>query len=102
MFGAVVAAGEQPGVGVGYYVATEDGLECHAGFGYGGEPAPGFEIGELPPAPEAVTLVHLGSMARIGASWQAIGRWLEENGAEPSGACRRSTLRRRWTTRTPG
>ncbi len=32
--------------------------------------------------------MHLGSMERIGASWQAIGRWLEANGADPAGACR--------------
>jgi DNA-binding transcriptional MerR regulator len=85
---AMAAAGARPGLGIGYYLEHEDGLECHCGFAYDGAAAPGFEIGELPAVAEAVTLVHLGSMEGIGASWQAIGRWLEANGAEPSGACR--------------
>ncbi len=88
VYDALQASGVHPGVGVGYYLSTEDGLECHAGFAYGGAPVPGVEIGELPAIGEAVTLVHLGSMETIGASWQAIGRWLEENGAEASAACR--------------
>jgi len=85
---AMTAAGARPGLGVGYYVVGEDGMECHCGFAYDGEAGPGFGVGELPAVPEAVTLVHLGSMAGIGAAWQAVGRWLEDNGAEPSGACR--------------
>jgi DNA-binding transcriptional MerR regulator len=88
VYGALAAAGVQPGVGVGYYLSTEDGLECHAGFAYNGAKVPGVEIGDLPAVGEAVTLVHLGTMEHIGESWQAIGRWLEENGAEPSAACR--------------
>lgn len=88
VYDALVAAGSQPGLAVGYYVTTEDGLECHAGFTFAGEPADGLQMAELPAIGEAVTLVHLGSMERIGESWQAIGRWLEENDAEPSGACR--------------
>ncbi len=92
LFGEVVAAihaaGGEPGVGIGYYVVTADGMDCHAGFGYAGEPAAGFEVTELPAVPEAVSQVHLGSMATIGGSWQAFGAWLEEHGAEPSGASR--------------
>ena len=76
------------GVAVGYYLTAEDGLECHAGFAYDGAAVDGVEIGELPAVEEAVTLVHLGSMATIGESWQAIGGWLGDNGAEPSAACR--------------
>lgn len=85
---ALLASGAQPGTGVGYYLTTDDGMDCHAGFRYAGEPADGFVIGELPAVAEAVTLVHLGSMATIGASWQAVGGWLDENGAEPAGPCR--------------
>lgn len=85
---ALVAAGGQLGLAVGYYATTDDGLECHAGFPYAGPAAEGFEIGELPVVSDAVTLVHLGSMATIAESWQAIGGWLGDNGAEPSGACR--------------
>jgi DNA-binding transcriptional MerR regulator len=85
---ALMAAGAHLGSAVGYYLTTEDGLECHAGFAYDGAAAEGFEIGDLPGVDDAVTLVHLGSMATIGESWQAIGGWLGDNGAEPSGACR--------------
>lgn len=85
---AIRAAGGQPGVGLSYYVVTPDGMECHAGFSYAGAPGDGFEVTELPAVPEAVSQVHLGSMATIGGSWQAFGTWLEEHGAEPSGASR--------------
>ena len=88
VYAAILAAGAQPGLGLSYYLVGPDGMECHAGFGYAGEPAPGFEVTELPAVPEAVTQVHLGSMATIGASWQAFGAWLEEHGAEPSGVSR--------------
>ncbi len=85
---AIRAAGGEPGIGLSYYVVTADGMECHAGFGYTGVAGDGFEITELPSVPEAVSQVHLGSMATIGGSWQAFGAWLEEHGAEPSGASR--------------
>lgn len=87
VYGAIRAAGAEPGVGISYYVVLPDGMECHAGFGYSGEPAAGFDVTDLP-ATEAVTQVHLGSMATIGESWQAFGAWLEEQGAEPSGISR--------------
>lgn len=87
VYGAIRAAGAEPGVGISYYVVQPDGMECHAGFGYSGEPAAGFDVTDLP-ATEAVTQVHLGSMATIGESWQAFGAWLEEQGAEPAGISR--------------
>ena len=55
---AMTAAGARPGLGVGYSVVGEDGMECHCGFAYDGEAGPGFGVGELPAVPEAVTLVH--------------------------------------------
>jgi DNA-binding transcriptional MerR regulator len=85
---ALRAAGAQPGVALAYYVVTAEGMECHAGFAYSGEPGQGFDVAELPAVPEAVSQVHLGSMATIGGSWQAFGAWLEEHGAEPTGASR--------------
>lgn len=88
VYDAIRASGAEPGVGLSYYEVDADGMRCHAGFGYAGDPAPGFEVTELPAVPEAVTQVHLGSMATIGESWQAFGAWLEEHGAEPSGASR--------------
>jgi DNA-binding transcriptional MerR regulator len=88
VYGAIRAAGAEPGLGLSYYVVGAEGMECHAGFGYGGEPASGFDLVELPAVAEAVTQVHLGSMATIGESWQAFGAWLEEHGAEPAGPSR--------------
>ena len=88
VYGAIAAAGGQPGPGISYYRMDEDGLECHAGYTWSGDALPGVDVVDLPAVAEAVTQVHLGSMARIGESWQAFGAWLDENGAEPSGLSR--------------
>ena len=85
---ALLASGAQPGLGVAYYETTDEAIECHAGFEYSGPEADGFDIGELPAEAEAVTLVHLGSMAGIGESWRAVFGWLAESGLTPSGPCR--------------
>jgi predicted transcriptional regulator YdeE len=85
---ALMAAGEQLGLGIAYYVTTEDGIECHAGFEFAGPEADGFEIGELPAQAEAVSLVHLGSMATISDSWGAVFEWIDNSGYVASGACR--------------
>lgn len=84
VFGAIKRAGGEPGLPVGYYLAEGELMECHVGYVYAGQPAGGFEISELPQVAEAVACVHLGAVEGIGEAWQAIGRWLEENGAEPS------------------
>lgn len=85
---ALMAAGQQPALGVAYYVTTDDAIECHAGFEYAGEAGDGFEIGALPVEAEAVALVHLGSMAGISDSWMALFGWLQESGLTPTGPCR--------------
>jgi hypothetical protein len=82
---ALSAAGQELGVAVAYYDMTDAGVECHAGFEYDGEQAEGFDIGQLPPVPEALTLVHLGSMAGISDSWMAVYDWLGTSGFTPSG-----------------
>lgn len=85
---ALMASGAQLGLGVAYYVTNDDAIDCHAGFEYAGEPADGFDIGELLAETEAVALVHLGSMAGIDDSWGAVFGWLGESGLIPSGPCR--------------
>jgi effector-binding domain-containing protein len=85
---ALTAAGQQPGLGVAYYVTTGSGIECHAGFEFAGPGADGFEIAELPAEAEAVALVHFGSMATIGDSWGAVFEWIDQSGYTASGPCR--------------
>lgn len=82
--GAVARTGAQATTAVASYDASEDGLAITAGFLYEGDPAPGFDIVELPET-EAATLVHLGDMTGIAAAWQALHAWLEARGYAPSG-----------------
>lgn len=88
MFGEVAAAVARTGAaaetGVSLYESAEDGISITAGYLYGGEPADGFEILELPET-EVAALVHLGDMTGIAGSWQALYAWLEANGYAPSG-----------------
>lgn len=50
--------------------------------------ADGIAVEELHAVPHAVTLIHHGSMETIGASWQALHRYLEQEGLDPVGRCR--------------
>ena len=52
-----------------------------------GHPA-GVELVELPTIDSAATLVHDGVMAEIGASYQRLGVWIEENGYRTDGTAR--------------
>jgi DNA-binding transcriptional MerR regulator len=96
MFESVTRAiGDVPGafeVPMATYAETEDGLEVVAGF-VGAGPAPeGCELVEHPEA-TAVCGVHLGEMSRIGESWQALHRWVVENGWTYAGPCREVYVR---------
>ncbi|RZU64202.1 DNA-binding transcriptional MerR regulator [Microterricola gilva] len=48
----------------------------------------GFTVQTLPGVIQAATIVHHGSMATIGESWQALHDWIAENGFELAGVCR--------------
>ncbi len=85
---ALMAAGEQLGLGVAYYVTVGEEIECHAGFEYAGAAADGFDIAELPAVAEAVALTHFGSMSTISDSWGAVFEWIDNSGYVASGACR--------------
>lgn len=96
MFDAVARAiGDVPGafeVPIATYAETEDGLEVVAGY-VGSGPAPeGCLLVDHPEA-TAVCGVHLGEMARIGESWQALHRWITANGYEYAGPCREVYVR---------
>ncbi|MFN8148389.1 MAG: MerR family transcriptional regulator [Candidatus Nanopelagicales bacterium] len=96
MFEAVTRAiGPVPGafeVPVATYDETEEGLAVVVGF-VGNGPAPeGCELVDYP-ASSAVCGVHLGAMDRIGESWQALHRWVVENGYEYAGPCREVYVR---------
>ena len=78
---------------VAIYEPTEDGMRVTAGYTYTGAAQDGFEIVEVPAAGTALCGVHLGSMERIGDSWQALHTAIVERGFEPSAACRELYIR---------
>ena len=110
---ALAAAGGRPQTGVGVYDMSEDGMDMLIGYDDAGAlraeppgtPGDGIELVTLPEVPDAVCAVHLGDMATIHESWQALVRWAEANGWSPAGECREIYLRadptidqREWVT----
>lgn len=69
------------------YDDSDTGLQVTVGYAYGGPPPEGTEVVDLPQT-QAVCGVHLGSMAQIGESWQALHRWVVENHYAYAGPCR--------------
>ncbi len=78
---------------VAQYAAREDGTEVIAGYVYTGPARDGVEIVELPAVVEAVCGIHLGSMDRIGESWQSVHAQILDRGLVPSGPCRELYVR---------
>lgn len=95
LFGAVATqiaeAGGAPDIGVGLYSDSEAGTEVTVGYrvgpGDGETDATGLDFTVLPAGP-AATLIHEGSMSRIGASWQNLSEWCLSQGYELAGPCR--------------
>ncbi|GAA1849149.1 MerR family transcriptional regulator [Myceligenerans crystallogenes] len=81
------------GIPMATYTMVEDGITAVVGFEYGGEVLDGFEIAELPAVDEAFCTVHLGSMAGIGGTWQALHTELTARGFAPSAPGREVYLR---------
>lgn len=75
----VAAAGGTPAVGVGVYDMDDDGVSLLAGYQTDAGHIDGLEVVDLP-AGTIVSTMHLGSMSGIGASWQALAAWCEDNG----------------------
>nr|WP_280470335.1 MerR family transcriptional regulator [Nocardia brasiliensis] len=83
------------GCGIAYYEQREDGsvlahaampVDVEAGAAYD------FEIVDLPAIEQAATVVHKGSMNEVLEPWQALGRWIDENGYRTTGPSREVTL----------
>lgn len=69
------------------YNLTDDGMQVAVGYAYSGPAPDGYETIDLPES-TAVCGVHLGEMARISESWQALHRWVADNGYTFEGPCR--------------
>lgn len=78
---------------IAQYAAREDGTEVIAGYLFPGEARDGVEIVELPAVEAAVCGIHLGSMERIGESWQSLHAQILGRGYVPSGPCRELYVR---------
>lgn len=79
---------EQPSYA--WYAAAENGIELGVGLPIGADDVAveGTELGTLPAASRAVTVVHRGDMATISDTWQALMRRIEAQGLSPQGTCR--------------
>lgn len=81
------AAGVEPGLPVATYGgAPDDLMEIVVGF-VSADPLAGLEVFDLPEA-SGVCGVHLGAMDQIQESWQALHRWIADNGYGFEGPCR--------------
>lgn len=107
LFGAVAdeiaESGGDPNIGVALYSDAESGTEVTCGYRTntaadvdtgsdsgtlpGGTAGHALEITELA-ACTAATLIHKGTMSRIGASWQHLSEWCIVQGYALSGSCR--------------
>lgn len=79
------------GPAVAYFQPGADGkIDVHAGLSSSVDAGvhEGFDVVDLPAVETAATLVHRGRMKTIGASVQALGRWIEDNGYQPAGPAR--------------
>ncbi|MFC8383515.1 MerR family transcriptional regulator [Nocardia sp. NPDC057272] len=86
------------GPAIAYYDARDDGtVGVHACVPVNVEPAaaPDFSIVDLPALELAATTVYRGNVSGIGAAWQALGRWVEDNGHRTGAPVREVTLE--WT-----
>ncbi|MEV0332698.1 MerR family transcriptional regulator [Nocardia sp. NPDC050717] len=86
------------GPAIAYYRELPDGtVGVHACLPVNVEPAaaPGFSIVDLPAQERVATTIHRGSVDGIGAAWQALGRWVENNGYRTAAPFREVTLE--WT-----
>jgi DNA-binding transcriptional MerR regulator len=75
------------------YETLDDGLQIIVGYAYAGPARDGFEIIELPAVEDAVCGIHLGSMAHISESWQAIHAEVFARGLVHDGPCRELYVR---------
>lgn len=86
-------AGASLATPVAVYEAGEAWVRVTAGYEHAGTAPDGVETVGLPRVAAAVCGVHLGSMERIGESWQALDTEIIARGFVPSGPCRELYLR---------
>lgn len=77
---------------VATYAELDEGMEVTVGYAWAGAVPQGIEAIDLAEA-TAVCGVHLGEMTRIGESWQALHRWVSDNGYRYDGPCRELYVR---------
>jgi DNA-binding transcriptional MerR regulator/effector-binding domain-containing protein len=76
---------------VAWYDGDADGTTWGVGFPTALDSidhVPDAEIADLPAAPRAVTVIHRGSMATIGDTWQALATAVDATGLTAYGPCR--------------
>jgi DNA-binding transcriptional MerR regulator len=80
------------GPAIAYYqdAPDGDGVIVHAALPVNADPGTGrgFEITDLPEISQAATIVHRGSMDNVMATFQALARWMEDNGYRSAGYAR--------------
>ncbi|MEC3915156.1 MerR family transcriptional regulator [Nocardia sp. CDC160] len=78
------------GAPIVYYEPLDAGLRVHVAHQVAGTAAPGspFELLLLPEIPKAATLAHRGKLAELCVSFEAMGRWADENGYAPNAPIR--------------
>ncbi|GAB0106560.1 MerR family transcriptional regulator [Nocardia sp. JMUB6875] len=78
------------GAPIVYYEELEEGLRVHVAHQVAGTPAPGhpFDLLLLPEIPKAATLAHRGKIADLCVSFEAMGRWADENSYTPNAPIR--------------
>jgi len=88
---ALDAAGVVPtGPSIAYYEEHPDGVLIHAAFpvAVGAGDGYPFQVVDLPAVPTAATMVHRGSMDHVGATFEQLARWIEDNGYKTVGLAR--------------
>ena len=90
---ALAAAGASLETPIAQYEMGEDGLRIVAGYAISATAPGGVDTVDLPAVPAAICGVHLGTMDRIGESWQAVHAEIIARGFAPSGPCREVYVR---------
>ena len=97
MFEAVAAViGDECGslaTPIAQYQTSEEGIRIVAGYVYNGAARDGLDRVDLPATSTAICGIHLGPMAGIGRSWQAIHEEILARGYLPEGPCRELYVR---------
>lgn len=83
------------GPAIAYYEQVPEGVRVHAGAPVNAEMGKpyDFDVVDLPALDQAATVIHHGSMDNVDATFQQLGRWIEENGYRSTGLAREVYLK---------